>query len=392
MATIYARKNKDGKVTSYRVQWREGGRDSPIQYESFKKQEQAETWKRLLEINGHDTAKAFRDASRAATSSPTLMVVAEAHLKRLTNISASTMANYRSYLKHHLTEVIGSVPVDRITEEDLSEWVTYMRGKGRSAKTIANVHGLLYSIMDTAVYKGHRVDNPCKHTRLPKDEATEDRTTFLTRSEFALILDNMDRYFHPFFLFLVGTGLRFSEATALLPGDFSDDGKGGYTVRVTKAWKRAGTTGRVVGPPKSKRARRTVPLAPGLAKAVAFQVSCAEPDEPVFCMKQGGEMTSMAVNSRVWKPAIARARAAGLKKSPRIHDLRHTYASWMLNGNPPMSIFELSRFMGHESVNTTTKVYSHLMPEALSRGAQVMGDAMAGLYDLGKGGSRRQLE
>lgn len=48
----------------------------------------------------------------------------------------------------------------------------------------------------------------------------------------------------------------------------------------------------------------------------------------------------------------------------------------------PMSIFELSRLMGHESVNTTTKVYSHLMRESLVKGADVMGNAMSGLFNI----------
>src|SRR5690606_296090 len=110
-----------------------------------------------------------------------------------------------------------------------------------------------------------------------------------------------------------------------------------------------------------------------LAKKIAFQVSITEPDEYVFTMKEGGAATVQAMHNKAWKPALRAAKADGLKKSPRIHDLRHTYASWMLSGDNPMSIFELSRLMGHESVNTTTKVYSHLMRESLVKGADVMG-------------------
>ena len=47
-----------------------------------------------------------------------------------------------------------------------------------------------------------------------------------------------------------------------------------------------------------------------------------------------------------------------------------------------MSIFDLSRLMGHESINTTSKVYSHLMPEALKRGAETMTAAMGGLFTI----------
>lgn len=47
-----------------------------------------------------------------------------------------------------------------------------------------------------------------------------------------------------------------------------------------------------------------------------------------------------------------------------------------------MSIFDLSRLMGHQSINTTSKVYSHLMPEALKRGAETMTAAMGGLFTI----------
>ena len=119
-----------------------------------------------------------------------------------------------------------------------------------------------------------------------------------------------------------------------------------------------------------------------LALMVAPLVAACPADGYVFKMKQGGEMTTQALHNKSWRAARTNARKQGLKKSPRIHDLRHTYASWMLAGDNPMSMFELSRLMGHESMDTTMKVYSHLMPEALRKGAEVMGAAMDGLFNL----------
>ncbi|WP_346922747.1 tyrosine-type recombinase/integrase [Glutamicibacter creatinolyticus] len=381
MASIQARKNSKGIVTSYRVRWREGGRESAISSESFDTLAAAEMFKKVLELNDHNSAKAERQILSAASSTPKILDVAHQHLKRLSDIAVHTMHTYERMIENHIEPKLGNIPSDMLSEEDLADWVLWMRGKGLSPKTIKNVHGFLYSIMGTAIYRGYRPDNPCEHTRLPKNDATQDKTTFLTKAEFALILKHLDKYFHPFFLFLVGTGLRFSEATALQPEDFSDEG-GRYTVRVTKAWKRDDKNGRTIGAPKTERARRTVPMDPALARAVAFQVSTCEPGGYVFTMKAGGEATTQAMHNKAWKPAVRAAQAAGLKKSPRIHDLRHTYASWMLGGEEPMAIFDLSRLMGHESVNTTTKVYSHLMPEALDKGARAMGTAMSGLYDI----------
>lgn len=381
MASIQARKNSKGIITSYRVRWREGGRESAQSYESFDTLPEAEMFKKVLELNDHNSRKAERQILSAASDTPKIIDVAQQHLKRLSDIAVHTMHTYERMIENHLEPRLGGIPANMLSEEDLAEWVRWMRDKGLSPKTIKNVHGFLYSVMGTAIYKGYRPDNPCEHTRLPKNDHTEDKTTFLTKAEFALILRHLDKYFHPFFLFLVGTGLRFSEATALQPDDFSDE-RGRYTVRVTKAWKRDDKNGRTIGTPKTERARRTVPMDAELAQAVAFHVSTCEPGGYVFTMKEGGAATVQAMHNKAWKPALIAAKADGLKKSPRIHDLRHTYASWMLSGDEPMSIFDLSRLMGHESVNTTTKVYSHLMPEALEKGARAMGAAMSGLYSI----------
>ncbi|TAP26817.1 site-specific integrase [Arthrobacter sp. S41] len=378
MASIIERKNKAGVVTRYQVKWREKGQQHNDSFDSLAK---AEMFKKVLELNEHDGDKAYSQILRTASRAPSIEQVAVQHLRRLSDITVHTMHTYERMIENHFKGNIGDIPCDMLSEEDIAEWVMWMRGKDLSPKTIKNVHGFLYSVMGTAIYKGHRPDNPCEHTRLPKSDHTEDKTTFLTKAEFALILSHLDQYFHPFFLLLVGTGMRFSEATALQPGDFSDE-QGTYTARVTKAWKRDDKNGRKIGPPKTENARRTIPLTADLAKKIAFQVSITELDEYVFTMKEGGAATVQAMHNKAWKPALRAAKKSGLKKSPRIHDLRHTYASWMLSGDNPMSIFELSRLMGHESVNTTTKVYSHLMRESLVKGADVMGNAMSGLFNI----------
>lgn len=66
--------------------------------------------------------------------------------------------------------------------------------------------------------------------------------------------------------------------------------------------------------------------------AVAPQIQARHPEDQVFKMKGGGEVTTQALQNKAWKLALRAAKLDGLKKSPRVHDLRHTYASWMLGG------------------------------------------------------------
>jgi integrase len=233
--------------------------------------------------------------------------------------------------------------------------------------------------MTTALLDGHIAANPCKGVKLPKATHTEDVIRFITPAEWATIMGNMDPHFRPFFQFLVGTGLRFGEATALTATDFNLKAKT-PSVRITKAWKEDDEKGYYIGPPKTKKSRRTVSLAPSTVDAVKPLVEAAGTGY-VFTLKRGGVMRSGAVFNRAWEPAL---KASGYIKRtkedpgnmPRVHDIRHTHASWMVAAG--MDIFALSRRLGHESVTTTMDRYSHLLPDAMFDAAQIAQKALEG--------------
>lgn len=61
---------------------------------------------------------------------------------------------------------------------------------------------------------------------------------------------------------------------------------------------------------------------------------------------------------QVWAPACA---AAGLDPRPRLHDLRHSHASWLLAGGADLQV--VKERLGHGSIATTGK-YLHTLPTA----------------------------
>ncbi len=83
----------------------------------------------------------------------------------------------------------------------------------------------------------YRKDNPCRHVQLPSGEKAEDETRFLTHAEFGLILEGMGERYRAFTEFLVMTGTRFGEATAVTVADVDLMSKPA-TMRINKAWKR----------------------------------------------------------------------------------------------------------------------------------------------------------
>ena len=70
--------------------------------------------------------------------------------------------------------------------------------------------------------------------------------------------------------------------------------------------------------------------------------------------------------------------APRLTKRPRVHDLRHTHASWMIAAGT--DLFILQRRLGHESITTTTESYAHLPPDQQRAAADAAGKALAGLW------------
>lgn len=194
----------------------------------------------------------------------------------------------------------------------------------------------------------------------------------LTQAEFRLLLDAMAPRYRLFVTFLVGTGLRWSEATALQIKDVDFDGAT-PTVRVSKAWKRGADGTDYLGAPKTKRSRRTVSLPPKLALELAEAVDDLAPTDLLFRNARGRRVLHQTFWETNWVTAINRAQnptkpdgepdvdASRLRKRPRIHDLRHTHASWLIAAGEDVATVQ--RRLGHESVSTTINIYTHLMPQ-----------------------------
>ena len=69
--------------------------------------------------------------------------------------------------------------------------------------------------------------------------------------------------------------------------------------------------------------------------------------------------------------ALARAKEAGLSKRPRIHDLRHTCASWLIQAGRPLPAIQ--QHLGHESITTTVGTYGHMDRSSGKDNADVLG-------------------
>ena len=373
MASIRERAKKDGAKTFY-VLWRdpETGKQTSLPFPS---ESQATVLQNLLNANGQRLSIAEQLLKQSSPSAEmTLNQVFERHLAGLTRANEQTIADYRTIWKYRsIGDSLGGLPVSQITDEQVGVW---LKGelKTFSHKTVSNGIGLLSSVFKTAVRRGWAASNPCDLVRLPEKVDTERKATFLTVKEFWLLHDVFAPRHQLMMRAFVASGLRYSEMTAL-GVEAAREGleRKVPALPVVRAWKKAEGWGFRLGAPKAESVR-DVSIQSDLATEILEHVEKKGPDDLVFANTFGRQLRNTTFHNAGWQDAVDAARAKGLRKDPRPHDLRHTHASWMLGEG--MSVYDLSKRLGHKSTSTTEQIYGHLMQKAHTAGAAMIGSVM----------------
>jgi len=76
--------------------------------------------------------------------------------------------------------------------------------------------------------------------------------------------------------------------------------------------------------------------------------------------------------------ALREAGLTPIGKRPRIHDLRHTHASWLIAAGVPLPYIQ--QRLGHENISTTVDLYGHMLPDMQNATAQAASQAMSGAF------------
>lgn len=360
---------KDGTRT-WRVRVRDKGRNTS---ETFHTKRQADQFCKLVAAIG--ASGAIADLARrdkiSTDYTPTLREYLPQHITQLTGVTDRTRLDYAAMAKRTFLPHLGDHPLDTIDRAAVSKTINALEAQGLSAKSIANAHGLLSAIMATAVVNDLIGLNPCHRMRLPKSREHERRDErFLTHEEYHRLLAATPAAHRPLLVALFGTGLRWGEITALQVRDIQPTTP--PTLRVTKAWKSTPGRPRHVGPPKSGKSRRTVMLPAQVMEALAPLLG-RDGDALLFTGPRGGPVHHGPWRERVWVPAC---KTAGLVDPvPRIHDARHTHASWLIEQGATLEMVQDQ--LGHESILTTRKVYGHLQPAMRAALADAATRAMA---------------
>jgi integrase len=192
----------------------------------------------------------------------------------------------------------------------------------------------------------------CNPPRFERPAQPRPRTLWLDYVEADRLLEAAPPHLYRLILFLLLTGARIGEALSLEWADV--DLKQGWAVfRNTKRGKRAGQAGEDRGVPLHPQL--VVMLANlGRPKAGSGHVFLTALGKPYGADENGsGARTS-------WRSSL---RRAGLDPALHMHDLRHTFATWLMLARVPDRVRE--EIMGHAASRISQR-YAHVpRPELL---------------------------
>jgi integrase len=201
--------------------------------------------------------------------------------------------------------------------------------------------------------------NPADLRREERPKSEPRKARFLDEAEVDQIAGEVPERYRALVWTLAVGGLRIGEATALRVGDL--DLKAG-TIHVHRNAPEVGGHKLLDQPTKTARGNRTVDIPQGLSAMLADHLNRFgnrfDSGSLVFTTASGTAVSQSSFRQKVFWPA---AKRASVEPAPRVHDLRHTAASFM--GRAGYTLLEAAEQLGHSATSMTER-YSHVFPDA----------------------------
>jgi integrase len=250
-------------------------------------------------------------------------------------------------LQPHFTGMVA----ERIRRPDVAAYIAKRKVDGVAARTINRELDLLSAAFNfSRTHLEWNVQNPVSGMSLKEPEG---RLRWLSRSEADALIEEAAKepkspHLADFIQLALNTGCRKNLKANRIQLESGD----------TKSGKR-----RVV--PLNQAARQA------LLNRARFRAEHCPDSAWVFAHKDGKRVQNM---QNGFQAACKRAKIENF----RVHDLRHTCASWLVNVGVPLT--EVRDLLGHSSIEMTER-YAHLSPENLKGAVSVLDRLRSGYAD-----------
>jgi integrase len=294
-----------------------------------------------------------------------------------------TAESYTDTVTRYIAPAIGKVQLAKLTPEDVSRMVARLTARGDlSPTTVRYAYAVLRIALGRALKTGRVVRNVATLADPPGKAHVEQHPLTAEQARAFLEAVASDRL-GALYTVAIATGMRQGELLGLTWADV-DLEAGTLAVRHTLT---RGT--RELADPKTERSRRVLRLgmeattalckhrprqlvervAAGRRWGIRGKDRDKEPDL-VFTTRIGTAMDSRNVTQGL-QTALARA---GMPRQ-RFHDLRHAYATLMIEAGEDLVV--VSKSLGHSNLATTADVYAHLTPTMQEAAAARMDGILA---------------
>lgn len=244
----------------------------------------------------------------------------------------------------------GHLKLNQIHKGEVQKFLNELKDSGLSAATCDHHGKLIRQLLNVAVDWGYLDVNLVSGIRLFHEQNFME--TYLEGDDLQRLLNvlstDKNRMVCNVILFLLSTGARKDEA---LRAEWKD------IDRKNRRWL-------VTAEVSKSRKRRTIQLNDISLKVLDSLGTEGQSEYLFVSSRTGGRLTEI---SKVWDRIRRKAEMPEL----RIHDLRHSYASFLANAG--CNEFQIMQALGHAS-SGTTKRYIHLSNEAMQKAAGVASD------------------
>lgn len=266
-------------------------------------------------------------------------------------LKQSTLLTKKAVLQTHILPFFGSKPINEIKASDVRRWqAKLMSSPNNYSQTyLKKISTELNSIINYAKRFYDLNTNPCgKAGTIGKAKAEE--MDYWTYDEYIAFREGVKDKSLSYICFevLYWTGMREGELLALSPADIDLDNK---TISINRTYQRIEGKD-VFTSPKTRKSKRKIPIPDFLCQELSDYIQSRY-------MLDADERLFPVTKSYLSHEMIRGCKNTGVKKI-RIHDIRHSHASLLINQG--CDALMLADRLGHEKVSTTLNTYSHLFP------------------------------
>lgn len=266
----------------------------------------------------------------------------------------SSQAHIETMLRRHAYPMLGGRLLSEIRPSDVQGWV---KGLELAPATVGVAHGIVSTVLKSAIRDRLIVANPCDGTKLPK--VVRPQVVPLTTEQVTSIREGLPAELQALVTLAAGTGMRQGECFGLTADRVRFLERSLLVDRqlVTLAGRKP-----ELGPPKTAASHRTIPLPQVVVDALAAHLAAfpAGPDGLVFTLS--GQPIGRSAFGHRWRAAVA---GSGAPEGTGFHALRHYYASLLIRHGE--SVKTVQARLGHASAVETLDTYSHLWPDSDDR-------------------------